>query len=58
MEVGEISPSMRVDTKPSHKLEYNGHWILFSPSLTIEQFHACADAVVQTINDFGKEAEA
>lgn len=58
MEVGEISPSMRVDTKPAHKLEYNGHWILFSPSMSIEQFHSCADAVVETLNYYGKEAEA
>ena len=33
MKEGEISKSMGVDTKPAHRLEYKGHWILIDPKI-------------------------
>jgi hypothetical protein len=32
-EQGEISKSMGVDTKPAHKLNYRGHWVLVAPEM-------------------------
>jgi len=48
---GTFSEAMGVDTKPAHKLEIDGHWIMFSPSMSIEQFHQCADAVVHELKN-------
>ncbi len=33
---GEISKSMGVDTKPAHKLDVNGFWVLVDPNAPVE----------------------
>jgi hypothetical protein len=32
---GIVSPSMAVDTRPAHKLEIAGYWILVDPNMPI-----------------------
>jgi hypothetical protein len=39
-EKGEISKSMGVDTRPAHKFEVNGYWVMVDPKMPIEQFKA------------------
>jgi hypothetical protein len=38
MKVGEISKSMGVDSKPSHKLNINGYWVLIDGKMPKEMF--------------------
>lgn len=33
MEIGEISHSMRVNTKPAKRFEIAGHWVLVDPNM-------------------------
>lgn len=38
MEVGEISKSMGVNTKPSYKIYYNGYWIMIDGQMPKNEF--------------------
>ena len=48
---GSISESMGVNTKPAYRLEIEGHWFLFSPSLTQEQHDHCSKALINAITN-------
>lgn len=41
---GEISKSMGVDTKPAHKFEINGYWLMLDPNAD--------EATVKMLRDF------
>ena len=36
--LGEISKPMNVNTKPAHRIEVDGYWILIDPSMPDEVF--------------------
>ena len=38
MAQGEVSKSMGVDTKPAHKFEINGYWVMVDPKMPKESF--------------------
>lgn len=46
MEIGEISPSMRVDTKPAKRFEIAGHWVLVDPNMPDQMFEKLKMAVI------------
>jgi hypothetical protein len=35
---GIVSPSMNVNTKPAHRIEIDGYWVLIDPSMPDEVF--------------------
>jgi len=49
MEIGEISPSMRVNTKPAKRFEISGHWVLVDPNMPDWMFDRLKMAI--TIHD-------
>ncbi len=51
---GEISPSMGVNTKPAHKLNYKGYWIDIDPNMPseiVEQLKECVNTDIQALRD-------
>lgn len=46
MEIGEISPSMRVNTKPAKRFEIAGHWVLVDPNMPDSMFEKLKMAIV------------
>lgn len=40
-----ISPSMGVNTRPAHKMVWNGYWIDFDPKMTKETFEHLRDLI-------------
>lgn len=46
----EISKSMGVDTKPAHKLVHLGYWIQFDPSMSVDIFTKCANAIREVLD--------
>lgn len=42
---GVTSPSMGVDTKPSKKLEYKGHWILVEGNISDADFNELKEKI-------------
>jgi molybdopterin-biosynthesis enzyme MoeA-like protein len=46
---GLYSESMGVNTKPAHKIEIDGHWILFDPNMSEEKFNLCSDVLKRVL---------
>ena len=46
MAQGEISKSMGIDTKPAHKFEINGYWVMVDPKMSKACFEYMRDSIL------------
>ena len=51
---GEVSKSMGVDTKPAHRFEINGYWIMVDSKMPDENFKLLKKAVLSDYDLFRK----
>jgi hypothetical protein len=54
---GLYSESMGVNTKPAHKIEIDGHWILFDPNMSEDKFNLCRVVLKKILKTYNPEEE-
>ena len=54
MAQGEVSKSMGVDTKPAHKFEINGYWVMVDSKMPDENFELLKKVVLSDYDLFRK----